>query len=557
MRKIRNVKILAIIGILEILFGSILISSANSAEIVTGEETILNEEDELSQKYSSLTEDDIFVPGELIIKFRDKASVQLSTSNDGFLKTDIDSIDNLNRKYNVKSAEKLLEDSPFASEKDLYKVTIDDEADVLSAMDAYQKDSNIEYAEPNYVLRYATAYGQTGGGSINSDHTQLGLIPNDPELDNQYALDKIKAFQGWENINGFGSKDIVIAIVDSGIDYNHPDLFDNIWVNPDIVKDTDSDGDIDIHDLDLNKDRKISNYERNYYGLSADVMGWDFWLINSNDPMDYFCHGTMVAGIAGAVTNNGIGISGVAGNCKIMNVKAGGVGLFYWDAVQAVEYAANHNPDIISMSFGSKDTFFWPEDGEGGIAMRDAINNAYSKGIVIVACAGNQKTDDRCYPAAFDNVIGVAGTDENDQRWSDPIMGSNYNSEDDKWIDVAAPAAKIFTTFPGGVYTDFLSGTSFAAPHVAGLAALLLSKNPSLTNIEVRNLINEGADQINTDKDIGAGRINVYKSLSLIQDPPIIPVNLPSGSTSMDGSSTSNTQIPSESIGMTSLPSLR
>ena len=399
-----------------------------------------------------------FVPGELIVKFREEAYICMSVSPDGILCTDIPSVDALNRKYQVDSAERIFKYDSVPSLSNVYKFTLPDDASIFSIVEEYNGDPSVEYAEPNYVYHFCN-------------------VPNDPYFSQQWALNQlsdcdIDAPEAWDIETG--SSDVIIAVVDSGVDYNHPDLMDNMWINEDEI--------LDGNDTDGN-------------GYIDDIRGWDFE-DDDNDPMDEYGHGTHCSGIAAAVTNNSVGIAGVCWNCTIMPIKIGGTSGIPEDAAaNGIIYAADNGADIISMSWSG---YF------NSSLIRDAVEYAYSEGVVPVAAAGNENTDIKLYPAAYDEVIAVAATDNNDTRADFSTYGN--------WVDVAAPGVDIYSTMPDDSY-DEKSGTSMACPHVAGLAGLLLSKNQSLTQDMIKTIISNAVDPVNSSEYIGKGRINAVEAL--------------------------------------------
>ena len=214
--------------------------------------------------------------------------------------------------------------------------------------------------------------------------------------------------------------------------------------------------------------------------------------------MDDNGHGTHCAGIAGAVTNNSIGIAGVCWNCAIMPVKglnSEGIG-YEDDLANAIVYAADNGADIISMSWGSY---------TDSNLIRDAVDYAYNKGVILVAAAGNDDTISKFYPAAYDKVIAVSATDNSDAKAS----FSNWGS----WIDVAAPGVNIYSTWWNDTYI-YLSGTSMACPHVAGLVGLILSKNTAFNQQEIRTILRSTSEHLSSQiRYIRTGRINAYGAL--------------------------------------------
>jgi subtilisin family serine protease len=347
--------------------------------------------------------------------------------------------------------------------------------------------------------------------------TGISIYPNDPDFVKQWYLHNtgqnipisgegtpdadIDAPEAWDIETG--SPDVVIAIIDCGIDYTHPDLADNLWNNEDEIPDNDIDDD--------------SN------GFVDDILGWNFYDGN-NDLLDSGGHGTAHAGVIAAVANNGIGIVGVCWNCKIMPIHCldeldGGDRT---DVALGIRYAVDNGADIISFTFGD---YFETDE------IRDAVDYAYEKGIVMTSSAGNDGRTSEFYPAAYENVIGVGWTDNTDTkadviRWGDVHGESNYGD----WVDVSGPGVDIFTTMPTYQVTynlwlglnknyDYLSGSSFSAPITAGIAGLLLSKNPQLTPDQVKAIICDNVDPYISDVYIGTGRVNAYKALQSCNTP--------------------------------------
>lgn len=340
--------------------------------------------------------------------------------------------------------------------------------DLAVASARLEAQAGVEWAEPNYIF-------------------QLDFVPNDPFYTTQAPyLNRISMSQAWDL--AVGRPEIVVAVLDTGIDLAHPDLAAAIWVNPGEIPDNGVDDDGN--------------------GFVDDVYGWDF-ADNDNLPDDDHGHGTHVAGIAAAALNNGIGIAGVAGGVTIMPVDVfqGGIGT-YEDLIRAIIYAADNGAHVINMSLGASSY----SRGE-----EMAVDYAWSRGVVVVAAAGNTARESYHYPAAHANVIAVAATTADDYLASFSTRGD--------FVDVAAPGLRVYSTFRGGGYV-FMSGTSMASPHVAGLAALILSRNPGLPPAQVRQLIEATVTDLGpTGRDIyfGHGRINAYLALTKTTpaaDPP-------------------------------------
>jgi len=348
---------------------------------------------------------------------------------------------------------------------------------VKEALKIYQDDPDVEYVEPNYVRR-------------------ASLAPNDPDFGELWGLQKLDAPEAWDTQTG--SPTVVVAVVDTGADWDHEDLSANIWDNDDEAENgADSDGN----------------------GYTDDIRGWDF-VNNDNDPDDDHTgtyHGTHVSGTIGAVGDNGTGVTGINWSVSIMPLKilgADGSGSVA-NEVEAINYAVANGANIINASF-SGDSYSSSE--------HDAVDSARAAGVLFVAAAGNDSQDNGdipTYPASYDldNVIAVAATAQNDaMAWF-----SNYGATS---VDVAAPGVSIYSTKAGDTY-QYMSGTSMATPHVAGLAALIWAENAGLSHEQVKDRILNGVDVLPalTGKLLMAGRINANNSIN----PPANAPDAPSG----------------------------
>jgi hypothetical protein len=437
-----------------------------------------------------------FVKGEIIIKIKYNCISSLTFNK-------------IKEIFNVISIEKVFVNSENSILDNIYLLKLSGDSNILPIVEYYSSLPFIEYAEPNYIIQPPICIKSSNNHQNYDSISNLESIPNDPDFGKQWGLHNIGQEGGKEDSDidapeawdiEKGDENIIIAIVDSGVDYTHPDLADNIWINEDEIPDNNIDDDDN--------------------GFIDDIMGWDFAYGDSN-PIDDCGHGTHCAGIAGAVTNNNIGIAGVCWNCKIMNVKIGFENNTeaVLPAALGVQYAADNGSNVISMSWGDYTHYQ---------VLEDAINYAYDKGAVLLAAVGNEEDDiPNDYPPAYENVIAVASTNNWDQR----AIFSNYGSI----IDIAAPGQNIYSTMPTyEVYFntvmgfemnyDYMNGNSMACPCVAGLAGLILSKNSSLSQEEVRSIICENVDPYDSGEYIGTGRINAYKALSAGNIPPDKPI---------------------------------
>jgi subtilisin family serine protease len=362
----------------------------------------------------------------------------------------------------------------------LVKVKDDEEATVTKVLSS---EPLVAYVEPNHVV-------------------SIAATPNDPSFNQLWGLhntgqtggtnDKdIDAPEAWDRARGDGT--IVVAVTDTGVDFTHPDLASQRWVNTlDPVDNVDNDGN----------------------GLVDDWSGWDF-VNDDNDPFDDNRHGTHVSGTIGATGNNGIGVAGVNWDVKIMALKflsgASGQGSTA-DAIASTLYAADHGADVSSNSWGG---------GPYDQALLDAIEYGASRGMLFVAAAGNDSQNNDVtptYPATYDSpaVLAVAATDHNDGL----AFFSSYGA---KTVDLGAPGVGILSTTPGNTYSTF-DGTSMATPHVAGAAALVENRFPGATLYGIKALLMNSVDPAAslTGKTVTDGRLNIDTALSCDNEPKVV-----------------------------------
>ncbi len=421
----------------------------------------------------------------LLSAFPFPASVKANLDN-----TKFKSLDNVSDELYV-SGEMLVK---LKGNEKIYKVKYPDNPDLLKIQKILLERSEVEYTEPNYLVR-------------------ASFIPNDPHLTEQWYLNKIQASQAWEIIPG-GSSEIVVAVLDSGVDINHPDLKDNIFLNTNEVP---GDG----------VDNDNNGYIDDYYG-------WDFIRQNPNPKPKFdepftpgaIHHGTVVTGIIAARGNNNLGVVGLAWRIKVMPLRVlNSEGIGSVEAViKAVNYAVVNRAMIINLSFvGSNRSEF----------LAQALKQAWQAGLFIVAATGNDTSGQTAnldlqpaYPACLDvgdpenYIFTVAAVTQDDKR----AIFSNYGT---RCVDLAAPGSRVFGLLVyqpdrqgfGEYYGGYWSGTSLAAPLVSATAALMKSVNPLLSNHQIRDIIKSQSDNIDEANpefvgQLGQGRLNTYRAVN-------------------------------------------
>ncbi len=404
---------------------------------------------------------------------------------------------------------------------------------VRNAVETYMADPNVEYAEPNYVRCAA---------SVTPNDTyftpQQWALYNTGTFANGTAGADIKARDAWDLTQG--DRKVVVAVIDTGIDYNHPDLVNNIWTNAG-----------ESSPLSF----RTNGLDNDHNGYINDWRGWNF-ADNNNDPFDDIGHGTHVSGIIGAVGNNNIGITGVMWNVSIMPLKifsaittkeslCGVAGGFVADEIAAIQYAWQNGANIINGSYSNGLQYCQVEF--------DAIAVAEQHGVLFVVAAGNSTTNidlTMGQPVINDlhNIIAVAATDQNDRLAAFSDYGPNS-------VHLAAPGVYILSTVPPGYVLEstnliingassyaFLDGTSMAAPHVVGVAGLIYSYyNKDVQHFDyrqVRGMILRYVDTVADSQNLALlsgrvfsnGRLNAYKALSSLLQPTELTAT-PTGTT--------------------------
>lgn len=415
-------------------------------------------------------------PGQLVVKF--KPGIFSATAATGAISSAFvgaASIKSLNAKHRVYRYKQIYSEAlkvrpdwkHLENDYVLYYPTEEGEAVIL---EDFQKDPNVLAAQKNGVVR------------------AFQITPNDTHYGQEWGLVKIKCPEAWDRTTGSAAN--IVAILDTGLNYNHEDISGKVDL---------------VHARDL------------YNG--------------KNDPMDDNGHGTAVAGVIGAISNNAKGIAGVDWGVTILPIKvlnSDGVGdpatissgLAYLAALKA----SGVNIVAANLSLGqyNEGTNMYVEENPANL--RDRCQEAYNQGIVIVAAAGNGSVDWNTYPAYYPTVLAVAATDSTDKRsvWSGldeqtfRTQASNYGT----WVDISAPGTAIFSTNKDGTYSNGWNGTSLAAPFVAGAVSLLKAAEPTLTNAQIMERLKRTTDPIDSLQEpayqglLGTGRINVSQAVT-------------------------------------------
>jgi serine protease len=350
----------------------------------------------------------------------------------------------------------------------VYEWNYTSEINVLKAVVLLQRTGLFEYVEPAYIH-------------------EVFFTPNDALVGKQYHLENIRAFEAWDIDTG--SADVTVGIVDTGVDWDHPDL---------------------VNALRYNENDPIDGIDNDSNGLVDDYRGWNFHDGNNDPDEKSWSHGTHVAGLAGASTNNGIGVIGTSYSSKVLAIKAGSFSQIT-AGYEGLQYAADMGCEVINCSWGSS-----VPSAAGLDVVRYAV---FNQNAVITGGAGNGNSDQKFYPASFQEVISVGGTDTINDKYD----ASNYNFD----VDILAPGTLVFSTKNGTYDTE--SGTSMSAPIVAGAAALLLSRFPDLSPMQVKAHLENTADASVLEREamlpfserLGAGLLDMRAMLDTVASPYI------------------------------------
>jgi len=456
----------------------------------------------------------VYVPGQIVLKVQPVISLEMKN---GQVSTNNGSLQAVLNQIGAKTVNAVFPwDNGGTRLSQLYTLQIDSQADVPTAVEKLWKVDGVISAQPNYVIKPF-------------------MVPTDVSFSMQWALQKVNSTMAWDLFTG--NEKVIVAVIDSGVDLDHNDLKANIWTNPNEIPnngiDDDQNGYVDdVHGWDFCSPYPYDN--KPMYRDPNDPNSVDSYSVihpednnPGNDPLDPIDeHGTHVAGIIGAVANNTVGgttnICGVLWNCQIMPLRAGCIithGIVVddfssVDLAQAIRYAADNGAQVINMSLGG-----WYLDS----IEDDAIQYAYSKGVVVCAAAGNSSANEKMYPACCNHVLSVVATDENDKKADFSTYG--------EWFDIAAPGVGILSCLLNNSYGN-MSGTSMACPMVAGAAGMVVGYGNSIGKKfapgQVEYILKQSADNIddlNPDYPdmCSSGRLNVSAALFMAQTtPPMI-----------------------------------
>ena len=402
-------------------------------------------------------------PGELIVRLHSDASVA--------------SLDTLSQRFGAVSVSPVFSPATPAGQhprlKNIYLIRFPIQWGLEPLLRRYEQHPAIEAVEFNRLSQFCA-----------------GTVPNDPGYSEQWNLRLINMPEAWRITQG--DPQVTVAVVDSGIATRHPEFRSQLWQNS---------GEIPENGVDDDRN-----------GYIDDINGWDFsdaptlpgggdWTVRDNEPEDETGHGTHVSGIIAAKVNNGLGIAGIAPECRLMPLRAGfkfggGEYLQNDDLAVAIVYAADNGAQVINMSWG---------DTVNAFIIEASLEYAYARGCVLVGAAGNSGSLGSYYPAGLKTVISVAGLGQEKQLYSD----SNFGAA----IDIAAPGEEIPSTDIDGGYQN-RSGTSMAAAHVSGVAGLLIAANPNYSNTEVQRTLIATAEPLFINSLVGAGALDAYAVLT-------------------------------------------
>ncbi len=422
-------------------------------------------------------------------------------------RTGLESLDRILDKLQVTKVNHHFKFNPKYQRQDLpdlsliYELSFDPDMDPNFVIGLLLRDPNVQYAEPVYI-----------------DKTFEN--PNDPGFETSLFFNSLNATDAWAIHKGEnGSQPVIVAIVDTGVNWKHPDIAENIWQN--VGEDANGNGYTMYHNGSawVMDPGDLNGIDDDGNGFTDDLIGWNFMLDaignQNNNPIDPGTHGTAVAGISGARTNNGIGTSSLSWNIVLMPISCAHPGQTstVYRGYNAIIYAAENGADIINCSWGGT---------ASSQINQDAVNYAYGLGSIIIAAGGNSNNSTPIYPAAYQNVIAVAALQNSGVKAS----SSNFGA----YIDVGAPTGTMYTTSSSS-YTTVSHATSYASPVASALAALIKSYNPTWTREQVINQLIATCDNVDLlnpsyVKRLGQGKLNAFRALNEVNPIPIQELKL-------------------------------
>ena len=438
-----------------------------------------------------------YEPGQIIVKFIPEVGTVAPETKDGVVSVGLASLDARMSRYGVSHIEQVFPHK-MSQLGHIYEFNYDADVDVKSVARDFADDEHLLYAEPRYFHRICDS-------------------PNDPNFQNglQWFFNKVQAVEAWDIVHGDPS--VVVGLVDTGVDKDHPDLMDNRWFN--LGEDVDSSGGFSTPDWNLIDD--------DGNGYVDDFFGWDFQGIigiPDNQPDEGgILHGTHTAGICCGVTDNNEANAGMSWNCPYMAVKTSRDGEEQIRrGYEGIQYAADNGAAVICLGWARADT--------ASAFEQEIIDSAAAKGVILVAAAGNDTPSetysppDPCpvmYPAAYNHVVAVGATDIADRAASFTYYGP--------WVDVCAPGNGMYSHLWDDSY-GMRSSTSAACAMVAGVAALAKVKDPTITSDLFSSIVSSQADNIDALNPaylgwLGGGRLNAYQTLNYVsvEDPMSAP----------------------------------
>ncbi|MBD3232599.1 MAG: S8 family serine peptidase [candidate division Zixibacteria bacterium] len=408
--------------------------------------------------------------------------------------TGIESLDLLCSQYGVVSIQpwyegKIPDNKPHLKDvvERMYIAKTNELKDIKAVVSAFTRDNHLEYAE---LYDIPIPYYE----------------PNDPSINSQWFLGTVSAFEAWDIIRGEETDTAIVGISDTGVYWEHPDLYPNLWLND--AEDINNNGQFDNYPV--NEGGDLDYWDDDDNGYEDDVIGYDLMYHDADPSEPSPIHGTHVAGCASEATDNGIGGAGVGFSARIMSAKGGDSNGNLYAVYQAITYCAASGAHFCNCSWGSS---YYNQGNQ------NVCTAAFNDGCLVIAAAGNESTSSPHYPSAYDNVFAVAATSQNNAKAS----FSNWGD----WVDISAPGVSIYSTWGPTGYAS-LGGTSMASPITSGAAALVQAQQPSRQPQDIIDILMATADSAtlyaanpNYEGELGAGLVDAYAALAASSEPNI------------------------------------